>query len=216
MNENTAFCFRTGADLVYLQGIKVRTPDELLEGIRGVPESSIYYHTHRFLQEHLYLSLKPPNDFAYWLTSILGLRELGEEVAAVDVVRFKSLEELRGEFIRVLEDYLSRGKYTVSAPPGSEFHFMSSKLFVLPTRYTAHNIAEFRDAVRKISARSLYFHLFESRLRLETGENDFSVWMENAGEPRLAREIARLDPYTMTVDGLRERIVQEVNQYAGA
>jgi hypothetical protein len=216
MKDTTVFHFSTGADLVYLLGIKARNPAELLDGLRTVPASSVYYHTHRFLQEHMYLSPEPPNDFSYWLTSILSLRELGEAVAAVDVIRFNSLEELRGELVRVLEDYLSQGKYTVSSPEGSEFHFMSSKLFILPTRYAAHDFTEFADAVGKISARSLYFHLFESRLRLQAGENDFSEWFESAGEPRLAREIARLDPYTMTLEGLRERIVEEVNHYVRA
>ena len=214
MNETQAFHFSTGADLVYLLGVKAKNPEELLEGIRTLPLPSIYYHTHRFLQQHHFLSPEPPNDFAYWLNGILNLRELGESVSAVDVVNCTSLERIREELIGILEGYLGRGGYTISAPEGGEFHFMSCKVFTLPTKYVAHNLAEFADAIRKVSVRSLYFHVYEARMRLKTDENDFTAWFRGIGETKLAQSLSRLDPYTMTLEGLRERIVREVSRYA--
>ncbi len=211
---NNPFHFYTQADLVYLLGKKARNPQELKEGLETVPAFSVYYHTHRFLQQHHYLSPEPPNDFAYWLTSILNLRELGEAMAAVDIVRWKSMDNLRKEFIRILDDYLSKGKYAISAPEGSEFHFMNCKVFVLPTHCVAHNLNEFLEAISQVSVRSLYFHVFEARMRLESEENDFTAWFKGIGEEQLARDISRLDPYTMTLEGLRERIVKEVSRYA--
>lgn len=210
------FSFRSQAELVYLLGKKARNPQELKQELETVPPFSIYYHTHRFLQQHHYLSPEPPNDFAYWLTNILNLRELGEAMAAVDVVRWKNMEDLRAEFLRVLDGYLSRGKYTVSAPEGSEFHFMSCRLFVLPTRWAAHDLNEFLDAIREVSVRSLYYHVFEARMRLGTEENDFTAWFRSMGREQLARDLSRMDPYTMTLEGLRDRIVKEVSRYAGA
>lgn len=211
---NNPFTFNTEADLIYLLGIKAKDPVELREGIAAVPANSIYYHTHRFLQQHHYLSPEPPNDFAYWLTGILNLRELGEAIASVDIVRWKDLEELRGEFIRILDSNLSPGKYSVSAPQGSEFHFMNTKRFVLPTNCVAHNLEEFIDAIRKVSVRSLYFHIFEARMRLKEDENDFTEWFRSIGQEQLAKDLCRLDPYTMTLEGLRERIIREVSRYA--
>ncbi len=209
------FHFYTQANLVLLLGIKAKNPVELMEGIRTVPVSSVYFHTHRFLQQHHYLSPEPPNDFAYWLTSILNLRELGEAMASVDAVRWKSLEKLRNEFIRILEDYIAQDKYTIAAPQGSEFHFMSAKVFVLPTACVANNLEEFLDGISKVSVSSLYFHVFEARMRLEEDENDFTAWFRGIGQDKLARDLANLDPYTMTLEGLRSRIVREVSRYAG-
>ncbi|MHB9028083.1 MAG: DUF5752 family protein [Candidatus Latescibacterota bacterium] len=212
---NKPFHFNTEADLIYLLGIKAKDPAELRKGIAQAPANSIYYHTHRFLQQHHYLSPEPPNDFAYWLTSLLNLRELGEAMASVDVVRWKDLEELRVEFIRILDGYLSRGKYTASAPQGCEFHFMNTKRFVLPTNCVANNLEEFIDAIRKVSVRSLYFHVFEARMRLKADENDFTEWFHSIGQEQLAKNLCRLDPYTMTLEGLRDRIIREVSRYAG-
>ena len=67
------------------------------DSIKKVPSSSIYYHTHRFLQQHYRVSPEPPNDFAYWITNILGLRELGESITSVDIINIDSLEDLRKE-----------------------------------------------------------------------------------------------------------------------
>jgi hypothetical protein len=211
---NNPFHFNTEADLIYLLGIKAKDPADLREGIAQAPANSIYYHTHRFLQQHHYLSPEPPNDFAYWLTSLLNLRELGEAIASVDIVRWKDIEDLRGEFLRILDEYLSQGKYTVSAPPGSEFHFVNTKRFVLPTSCIAHTLEEFIDAIRKVSVGSLYFHVFEARMRLKEDENDFTQWFRGIGQEQLAQELRRMDPYTMTLEGLRERIIREVSNYA--
>ncbi|MCL5075130.1 MAG: DUF5752 family protein [Chloroflexi bacterium] len=207
------FRFRTQFHLVKLLGLKARNPVELLEGLKNVPTSSIYYHTHRFLQQHHYLSPEPPNDFAYWLTNILNLRELGELFASVDTVSFKSMEELRTEFIKILTDYISKGKHIAECPEGQDFCFMSCTTFVLPTPYVAHNLREFVEILSKISINSLYFHIFEARMRAQREENDFVAWFKAIGEEELARKLSGLDPYTITLEGLRQKIIQVASEY---
>ena len=211
---NSPFYFYTRLHLVKLLGLKAKNPVELLEGIKKVPTSSIYYHTHRFLQQHHYLSPEPPNDFAYWLTNILNLKELGESFVSVDTVSFKDLENLRKEFIKILTDYISRGVDIVKCPEGQEFHFMSCITVILPTPYMAHNLKEFIELLQKISINSLYFHIFEARMRLQRDENDFTAWFKGIGETKLAKELSRLDPYTITLEGLRRKIINLARKYA--
>ena len=55
--------------------------------------------------------------------------------------------------------------------------------------------------------------MFEARLRLERAENDFSYWFEGIGQKDLAAEVARLDPYTMTLEALRKTLIQKVERY---
>jgi hypothetical protein len=50
-------------------------------------------------------------------------------------------------------------------------------------------------------------------MRLERGENDFSNWFEGIGQTKLAAEVTRLDPYTMTLDGLRKNLIQKVQNH---
>lgn len=207
------FRFNSRHNLVMLLGMKADNAYDLLEGIRKVPLSSIYYHTHKFLEKHRYLAVGPPNDFAYWASSFLNLTDLGELLAGVDVVSFKNLEDLRKEFAGILDGYLSVRKPRVVCLECNEFHFMSSKSFILPTSFEAGNLSEFLDIIGKISLNSIYFHMFEARLRLKRDENDFSLWLKAMGEVDLAGRISRLDPYSMTLERLRETIIALGERY---
>ncbi|MBI2231457.1 MAG: hypothetical protein HYU46_20455, partial [Deltaproteobacteria bacterium] len=84
----SAFHFFTKLDQTLLLGLRATTIQELLIGIRSVPDASIYFHTHRFLHQHHFLSPEPPNDFAYWVTNVLGDDALAERLWSVDPVRF--------------------------------------------------------------------------------------------------------------------------------
>lgn len=208
------FYFYTKLDQPILLGIKARNLSELLAGIQTVPESSIYYHTHRYLRQHHFLSPEPPNDFAYWVTNVLNEDLLGERLSSVDIVQFRSLEELREAFIEILETHRETSERSPVAPPGEEFHFMAARTFVLRTPYVAHDLKEFAAVLKDVSVNSLYYHIFEAKLRLEKEENDFSRWFRDLGKPELADQVARLDPYTYTLEGLRKKLMTLVERYA--
>jgi len=209
------FYFKTRLNLVEILGIRVSNVPDLLEQIRQVPGSSIYHHTHRFLQQHNYLCPEPPNDFAFWISNTLRLNDLGEQLASVDTIRFVRINDLRDALSGIIEKYLQRKNDKMAhCQEGEEFHFMSSRTFVFATDHQAADIAEFIQALRTISTNSLYYHIFESRLRLGQVGNDFSLWFEANGRRQLAAEIAKLDPYTITLDGLRKKIIQIVEKHA--
>ena len=97
---------------------------------------------------------------------------------------------------------------------GREFHFVRSISIILPLPYLAHDLREFVEVLRNVSLRSLYFHIFESRLRLGRGLNDFSAWIEeDLDEPELADSIAHLDPYNYTLEGLRSSLIQQIEKH---
>lgn len=202
------FVFYTKLDLVYLTNRKARNIIELLEGIKEAPGSVIYHHTHHFLQQHINLSPEPPNDFAYWTVHALQEPVLGEKLAAIDIIDFKTIAELKEKIIQTIEEYLLTKPVIRNVPPGMEFHFMKSKSFVLNTGYVANNLKEFCEILRIVNINSLYFHVFESRMRLGKMNDDFSIWLRSIGEEKAAEEISRLDPYTYTLEGLRSKILR--------
>lgn len=213
------FRFSTRLHLSELTGIKASNLGELLACIKIVPESSIYHHTHRFLQQHLYLSPEPPNDFAYWVNEALGEDDLSEMLASIDTIQFSTINELRDKIASTIEDYLKENKTAAirSAHRGEEFYFMKSISFILPTQHVATDLAEFADILELISVESIYFHMFEARLRLKHGANDFSYWIETSiGDKKLADEIAKFDPYTLTMDDLRKKLIRIVRKRVGA
>lgn len=212
------FRFYTRVHLQELTGLKARNLRELLEQIKTVPGSVIYHHTHHFLQQHQFLSPEPPNDFAYWVTEALNEKELGEKLASINTCDFATIRALRERMVETIENFLAgKRRGLENAREGDEFHFIKSVSFVLPTPYVANLLEEFALHLRKVTIHSLYYHMFEARLRLERGTNDFSLWLETSlGEKELAKKIARLDPYTHTMEGLRERILKLIEERTGS
>lgn len=197
-----------------MTGLKATDLKEMAEILSIAPDAVVDYHTHRFLEEHHYLTPEPSNDFAVWVADALGDEDLGERLAAVDTFGFASLSTLRDRLVSIIEEHLAETSAPRQAMPGQEFHFIRSVSAVFPTPYVAHNLREFVEALRKISTGSLFFHIFLSRLRLGTGRNDFSAWLEDSlDEKDLAGEIARIDPYTYTLEGLRSQLIQVIEKH---
>lgn len=209
------FNFCTRLHLSELTGLRATTLGQFLALIKQVSGSCIYHHTHRFLQQHQYLSPEPPNDFAYWVTDILGEDELGERLVSIDTMQYSTIRDLREKIALTIEDYLNDSPLAKLrfARSGEEFHFIKSISFILPTNYVAYDLSEFAEVLKKITIDSIYFHMFEARLRLEKPTNDFSLWIENSlGDKRLANSISSFDPYTSTLEGLREKIIRMIER----
>jgi hypothetical protein len=211
------FRFQTRMHLTELTGLRASTLGQLLSLLKTVPSSCIYHHTHHFLQQHQYLSPEPPNDFAHWVIEQLNEPELGERLFSVDTVQFSHIHDLRETFVGIIEHYLRSNPIAKLkfARSGEEFYFMKSVSFVIPTPYAAHNLSEFIDIVGKITIDSIYYHMFEARLRLQQKSNDFAAWVEHSvGNQRLAEHLSRLDPYTSTLDDLRQKIIRIAQHYS--
>src|SRR3990167_9130782 len=135
------FIFYTRLHLSELTGLRASTLSQLLELIKEVNGSCIYHHTHRFLQQHQYLSPEPPNDFAYWVSDVLGEDELGERMASIDTMAYAAISGLRNKIISEIESYLEDNPLAKMkfARAGEEFHFIKSVSFILPTKYAVYD-----------------------------------------------------------------------------
>lgn len=212
------FRFYSRLHLTELTGLKAAGLVQLVRLLKSVPGGSIYYHTHRFLQQHQYLSPEPPNDFAYWVREILGEEELGERLASIDIIQFSTIRSLRERIIETIEGYLVEHPEAKTRFPreGGELHFKKAVSFILPTQHVSYDLREFVEILKRITIDSIYFHIFEAKLRLEKGTNDFSNWIENSiGNEPLAHSIARLDPYVFTLEDLRRTITDLIEREIG-
>jgi Family of unknown function (DUF5752)/Mechanosensitive ion channel, beta-domain len=208
------FRFFNRVHLTELTGLKAKNFKELADVLQNAPDSIIYYHTHHFLEEHHYLTPEPANDFAVWVSDALGDDVLGEKLANIDAFEFPTLSALRERIVNVIEEYMSLEPELRMAQSGREFYFMKSISIILPTPYEARDLREFVEALRKLSLGSLYFHIFESRLRLGRVTNDFSVWMKDIlEEQELAEAIEKVNPYTYTLEGVRSQLIKLIEKH---
>ncbi len=216
MSQVEPFRFYTERHLVELTGLNARNLPQLLGALREVPGSSVFYHTHqRFLSHHFE---KPVvyNDFAVWVGEALREDALSEKLAVIDMASFTSVRQLREAIVKMIEISLrtSTGRAR-ECPPGDEFHFCKSKSFVMPLGPAANNVEEFFAILPALSNNALYFHFLESRLRLEHATNDFSNWLAGCGQADLAAAIGALDPYALSLDELKSRIIELGQRYGG-
>jgi hypothetical protein len=208
MNHTEPFVFYTERRLVALTGLRASSLGQLLEHLRDVPGSSIFYHTHHMYLAHHFETPLFSNDFALWVSDALQEEALGEKLAAIDLLSFTSIRELREAIMATIERHIGEdGRRLRECPPGDEFHFCRSQSFVMPTGLMARDPREFFSVLPQVSNLSLFFHFFEARLRLGRPTNDFSQWLAWRGEVSLAKTIDALDPYSMTLDEFRERII---------
>jgi small-conductance mechanosensitive channel len=208
------FYFNTRTHLAELTGLKAKNLRELADILKQVPESVIYYHTHHFLLEHQYLIPQLSNDFASWVRDAVGNDILAEKLANVCTFEYTNLAAFKEKIVFTIEDYMAQNHYQREILEGREFHFIKSVIVMLPTSYAAHDLREFVEALRKISPSSLFFHIFDSRLRPGNTMSDFSIWLEKSmDEPELGKEISRIDPYTYTLEGLRSLLIQVIEKH---
>jgi len=84
----------------------------------------------------------------------------------------------------------------------------------MPTAYVAHDLREFVQILKFISLNSLFFHIYEAKLRLGKISNDFSLWLsESFEEKELAEKIMSIDPYMHTIEDIREKLVSIIENH---
>ncbi len=214
MSDGAGFVFCTEFHLVELTGLKAKNLTELAAILRLVPGSAVFHHTHyQYLSHHFE---KPVfyNDFALWAFHALQEPRLGERLAAIDLLSFTSIRQLREAILAIVENHVeTSGRPLRECPPGEELHFCKSKSFIMPTGVTADDAPDFFAKLPNLAVASLYFHFFEARLRLERPTNDFSAWLSAIGHEKVAKAIDRLDPYSLTLDELKIEILKLGQKY---
>jgi hypothetical protein len=203
------FVFYTERRLVQLTGRRAGTLPELHKHLQEVSGAAIFYHTHHQYLSHHFETPRFYNDFAAWAARALQENRLAEKLAAVDLLAFGSVRELREAILAPIEAHLEAEDGPVRTAPADDlFHFCESQSFVMRTGLVAHDVPEFFQTLRRITNVSLFFHFFEARLRLERPADDFSQWLRYCGHPQPAAEIEHLDPYSMTLDEFRDEIIR--------
>ena len=208
MPGSKSFAFHTELHLVALTGVRALGVSGLRAALQTLPGSSIFYHTH---QQYLTHNFEQPiyyNEFALWAHETLREEALAEKLAAIDLLAFTSIRELRAALIATIDDHIPNiWRPGFECRPDDAFHFCKSKSFILPTGIMARDLPDFFATLPQVSNASLYFHFFEARLRLRRRTNAFSRWIKDCGRPDLAEAVEKLDPYIRTLDELREAII---------
>ncbi len=192
-------------------GKKAKTLRELRDLIAVISDESLYHHTYQYHLKRQILEYN--NDFAHWAGECLEERVLSEYFSNIDPFQFRNIGEFRNALLKVIDDYLQRFPGPREAIPGDEFCFKEAIILLFPSGLKANNLAEFFIAVKYIDLPSIYYHFYEARVRLGRGVDDFSRWIEEAlGRKELAAKIRTVDPMMHTLEGIREHLVEMLEE----
>lgn len=207
------FYFNTSAHLLRITQQKATTLSEFLDALRECPEDSIFQHTFRTLEEHHFIREGFSNDFAHWVLSACNEPSLAENLASVDVREFTSIADLRARFVAIVENFLQRTPAAGSRTARETFYFCASDTVVIPTNFVAKTLKEFAEGLRGVTLHCIHHHFIEARLRLKLMSNDFSQWLyEDLGLTEAARQLNRIDIYTVTLEDVRNQIIRIVER----
>ena len=205
------FVFKQCISMVKSTGKRARNLRELRELIAIISEECLYHHVCQyFLKMHI---VEYNNDFAQWAGESLEERVLSEYFSNLDPFLFRELEESRKMLLNVIDTYLEQFPEPREVMPGNEFYFNESIVILFPAGIRANNLAEFLIAIKYVDGPSIYYHFYEARMRLRSGVDDFSRSVEGAlGKQDLATKIRSIDPFMHTLEGIREHLVEAVEE----
>jgi len=205
------FEFKQCMTLVKSTGQKAGNLRELREALSRVSDYSIFHHTYQyFLKGHV---LEYTNDFAQWAGESLEERALAEHLSNIDPYSFRNIIDLRKELLRITGEYLDAFPEPREAMPGDEFFFNETKTLTFHAGVRARNLAEFMLGIKYVDIGCIYYHFYEARVRLGSGVDDFSAWIDGTLEKKeLAASIRAIDPYMHGIERIREHIVAEVEK----
>ena len=203
------FVFNSGAHILRIGTERARNLGELLQGVRTVPDSSIFQHMFQTLADHHYIREGFSNDFAHWAFFSCNETGLAERLAGIDVREYTSIADMRPRIVLILEEYFKRHPQSAERQSLETFYFCSSDTVVIPTAISARNLDEFVQGLRRVSLHSIHYHFINARLRIKLNSNDFSQWLEEElGLGKLADQFEAIDIYTSTLEGVRRQMIK--------
>ncbi|MFP4086827.1 MAG: DUF5752 family protein [Desulfobacteraceae bacterium] len=210
---NTVFQFSSSASLEMLTGRKAFDIDGLLHLIKTCSESSIFYHTFSAFMKMREVQLPYNSDFAFWAYQSFHETALAEKLMVIDFSEHNNVKRLRNRLSAIIEEHVRHNPDCRKKVGDDPFYLYDVMRVVYLTDKFAYDLPSFRDAIASISIYSLYYHYIESRLHTKLEWDDFSAWIEESlGMSELARNIRKIDINVYTLEGLRSRIIQLIDE----
>ncbi|MBN8279962.1 MAG: hypothetical protein J0M16_05095 [Gammaproteobacteria bacterium] len=180
---------------------------EFRDGIRAVPQESIYFHFWGRLLRPRFDDPEYHSDFASWVQHNLHDELLAERLAVIDPADFADLERLREEVVEVIDAHL-QSALPVYTRPDRQFHFRRCQTVVFDARHSIGAPEQLPEALRGMSLGSIYYHVIDARRREPVRKDDVRAWLEDLGGAyqALADQLGTIDPYFSNLAEIRDQM----------
>jgi len=182
---------------------------ELLAAVRSAPDAVLEHHMMRCVLEDHFEMHEFPNDLARWCWDSLGDRVLAEQLGLVDPYHHASIASLRANLVDVIEERLWGLDRVPWCRPGLELHLVQSRLVAYDSGERFSAPVEMAEAIPRLSLRSLFYHVHESRRRRKAPSDDFSSWLEEyEADAALVAALRAIDFYFLNLHQLRSEFIE--------
>jgi hypothetical protein len=212
--QNRSFEFWGCSQIRESLGLRADSLRHLLERLESVPLESIYYHTVRCLLRRRVVVTPYPDDFSTWVATEARDPALAERLSFHSPFDFPDGETFRQHLLETIDDHLLGLRFPIPAPVERPFYFLRGHLAAVPLEVEAGDLDSFRLALARVDDSSIYYHAVEAIGRLGDPRGDFAAWVEDVlGLPSLSRQIAEIDPFVMSLSGIRARVLALLDRH---
>ena len=214
MSQATPFSLKDCALIAIATGRKAVTLSELRDHIREVSADSIYHHFWSGLLGARFEEREFNNDFAAWCRHHLREPALAEQLAVIDPVELRDMEELRRELLDIIELRLDNSETVHWLRASRPFEFMRSQLVIFDTGKRLTQPAELAAVLPESATGTIFYHFIDARRRLADGSDDFRFWLAGFGEryELLGRRLAAIDPFFSSLSQVRSEMARICQQ----
>ena len=212
--NNDPFLIKDCALIAVATGKKAQNLRELRDYSGEISLDSIYYHFWGGLLRPKFDDPEYHNDFAIWARHSLHDKILAERLAVIDPNEFGSLEELRQELVEILDERIYEEEYPLWARSDDQFEFIRSQIVIFNTHHVVSEPIEFVEALPKMSLGSIFFHFIDALRRNPDSIDDLRVWLGRFDKKYkgVIQELASIDPYFLTLNQLRTKVANILEQ----
>ncbi len=207
-NQSGDFFVKDCALVAIATGVRAQVLSEFRDQVATIHPGSIYFHFWGGRLRPDFEHREYHNDFASWAHSHLHDQVLAERLDIIDPTDYEDLEDLRAEFIEVLDERLDEREYIPWTTREEGFQFIRSKIIIMKTSHQLSHPQELSEHVSQMSHSSLFYHFIDSRRRIEGGRDDFSNWLSSFGDDYqdVVEQIRDIDPYFISLGELQKRL----------
>jgi hypothetical protein len=197
------FRFRDAVRLTCPTGESAATLREFRFAVERAAPEVVHHHLRETPLRFAFTVWEYPNDFAIWAAEALENRALAERLAVLDPFHEGDLEVLRERAVDALDEALEDLQSHFPVPAGQEFYFSSSVSVAFDLGIEAGSLEEMLARMAVVPSTSIFFHLYEARLRTDGGTDDLSTWLRENGFAAEAARLADLDIYMLSLEDCR-------------
>ncbi len=148
------------------------------------------------------------NDFASWAFHGLHDITLAERLAIINPGQFDSIEDVRTKVIDVIEERMDDDETAARSEAEYPFFFTLSQIVVFDSGIRVETPEKLADIIPALSQGSIFYHFIDARRRIESGEDDFTEWLNGFSSEYdgLVDKIVTVDPFFNTLVELRKKL----------